>query len=176
MLLSHPARPMKPSRRSAWTTVSTESQITSRLTSDARMPSWPMLMPSLTVMVPNSIGKPPPARTPSLARSARRRNVMLQGVTSFQALAMPTCGFTKSASVMPIARSMARAGALVMPSVTSRLRGFTSTGVPGVAGAGAVGCSEEASDMCLTLQRASGGTPARSGQVARDPDRVSYRR
>ena len=40
-------------------THSTESVMTSRLTSEARMPSWPMLMPSLTVMVPNSIGKPP---------------------------------------------------------------------------------------------------------------------
>ena len=32
---------------------------------------------------------------------------------------------------MPTARSIARAGALRMPSVTSRLRGLTSTGVPG---------------------------------------------
>ena len=105
--------------------------MTSRLTSEARMPSWPMLMPSLTVIVPNSIGNPPAARTPSLVCSASLRSVMLHGVTSFHAEAIATCGFTQSSSVMPTARSMARAGAFGMPSVTSRLRGLTSTGVPG---------------------------------------------
>ena len=39
MLLSHPAMPTKPSRRSACTTASTESQLISRLTSEARIPS-----------------------------------------------------------------------------------------------------------------------------------------
>jgi hypothetical protein len=52
---------------------------------------------------------------------------MLHGVTSFQAEAMATWGLSQSSSVMPIARSIARAGAFCMPSVTSRLRGFTST-------------------------------------------------
>jgi hypothetical protein len=37
-------------------TVSTESAMTSRDTSEARMPSWPIEMPSLTAMVVNSIG------------------------------------------------------------------------------------------------------------------------
>jgi hypothetical protein len=49
---------------------------------------------------------------------------MLQGVTSFQLLATPTCGLPKSSSVMPMARSMARAGARSNPSVTSYERGF----------------------------------------------------
>src|SRR3954453_9569776 len=89
-----------------------------------------MLMPSLTVIVPNSIGKPPAARTPSLVCSASLRSVMLQGVTSFHAEAIAICGLTQSSSVIPTARSIARAGALVIPSVTSRLRGLTSTGVP----------------------------------------------
>ena len=39
MLLSQPARPTNPSKRSPCTTVSTESVMTSRDTSDARMPS-----------------------------------------------------------------------------------------------------------------------------------------
>ena len=43
----------------------------SRDTSEARMPSWPMEMPSDTAMVMNSIGKPPAARTPSLASLAK---------------------------------------------------------------------------------------------------------
>ena len=47
------------------------------------MPSWPIEMPSDTAMVVNSIGKPPAARTPSLARLASRSSGMLHGVTSF---------------------------------------------------------------------------------------------
>jgi hypothetical protein len=54
--LSQPARATKASKRSACIIVSTESAITSRLTSDARMPSWPIEIPSLTAMVTNSIG------------------------------------------------------------------------------------------------------------------------
>ena len=100
--------------------------MTSRLTSEARMPSWPMEMPSDTAMVVNSIGKPPAARTPSLARLARRSSGMLQGVTSFHDDATATWGLSQSSSVMPMARSMARAGARSGPSVTSWLRGFMS--------------------------------------------------
>ena len=56
------------------------------------------------------------------------RSVMLHGVISFHELAMPTCGFTQSSSVSPIARSIARAAAFGLPSVTSRERGLMSTG------------------------------------------------
>ena len=98
---------------------STESAMISRLTSEPRMPSWPIEMPSLTAMVTNSIGKPPAARTPSFARLASRSSGRLQGVTSFQLDATPTCALPQSASVMPTARSIARAGARSMPSVTS---------------------------------------------------------
>ena len=75
------------------------------------MPSWPIEMPSLTAIVTNSIGKPPAARTPSLARLASRSSGMLHGVTSFHDDATPTCGLPQSSSVMPTARSIARAGA-----------------------------------------------------------------
>ena len=61
-------------------------------------------------MVTNSIGKPPASRTPCLARLASRSSGMLHGVTSFQLDATPTCALPQSASVMPIARSIARAG------------------------------------------------------------------
>ena len=54
--LSQPARVTMASKRSACMTVSTESAITSRLTSEARIPSPPMEMPSDTAMVTNSIG------------------------------------------------------------------------------------------------------------------------
>ncbi len=83
----------------------------SRLTSEARMPSWPMEMPSLTAMVVNSSGKPPASRTPILDRLASRSRGRLQGVTSFQDDATATWGLSQSSSVMPTARSMARAGA-----------------------------------------------------------------
>jgi hypothetical protein len=139
--LSRPARPTKPSKRSACITVSTESTITSRDTSEARMPSWPIEMPSLTVIVPNSRGKPPASRTPTLACSASLRSVMLQGVTSFHDEAMPICGFTQSASPMPTARSIARDGAFCMPSVTSRERGLMSTGVSFVREASLMACT-----------------------------------
>ena len=55
---------------------------------------------------------------------------MLHGVISFHELAMPICGFAQSSSVSPMARSIARAGAFCMPSVTSRERGLMSLMVP----------------------------------------------
>jgi hypothetical protein len=70
-----------------------------------------MLIPSLTVMVPNSSATPPLARTPFFALSASRRNEALHGVTSFHDDAIPICGFCQSASVRPTARNIARAAA-----------------------------------------------------------------
>ena len=116
--LSHPARVTSPSNRSACMTVSTESAMISRLTSEARMPSCPIEMPSETAMVTNSRGNPPASRTPSLARLAKRSSGRLHGVTSFHDEATPICGLSQSSSVIPTARSMARAGARVGPSVT----------------------------------------------------------
>src|SRR3954465_9737541 len=56
--LSQPASSTEPSSRSANITVSTESAMTSRETSEARIPSCPMEMPSETEIVPNSSGQP----------------------------------------------------------------------------------------------------------------------
>ena len=122
--LSHPASRTDPSSRSACMTHSTESAMISRLTSDARMPSWPIEMPSDTEMVPNSIGKPPAARTPSFEPCASRCRERLHGVISFHDDATPICGLSQSSSVIPTARSIARAGARSNPLVTSVLRGF----------------------------------------------------
>ena len=47
-----------------------ESAITSRLMSEAFMPSVPMVMPSLMAMVLNSMGVPPAARIPSFTLTA----------------------------------------------------------------------------------------------------------
>ena len=125
-LLSQPANVTIPSSRSACITASTESAMTSRLTSEKCMPSCPMEMPSDTEMVPNCMGNPPAACTPSLAAVASRANDKLHGVISFHEDAIPIWGLAKSVSPMPTARNMPRAAARSSPSVTSRLRGFRS--------------------------------------------------
>ena len=51
---------------------------------------------------------------------------MLQGVTSFQDDTTATCGLSQSSSVIPTARSMARAAARLGKSVTSWERSFRS--------------------------------------------------
>ena len=81
-------------------------------------------MPSETEMVPNCIGKPPALKTPSFDAFARRSSERLQGVISFHDEAIPICGLTQSASPIPTARSIPRAGARSIPSVTCPLRGF----------------------------------------------------
>ena len=122
--LSQPANVTMPSRRSACITVSTESAITSRETSEKCIPSWPIEIPSETEMVPNCIGKPPASSTPFFDALARRSSERLHGVISFHEDAMPICGFTQSSSPIPTARSIPRAGARSNPSVTSPERGF----------------------------------------------------
>ena len=82
---------------------STESAITSRDGSDDFMPSWPMAMPSVTVMVQNSRGVPPAAATPFFTACAWRISAMLQGAASFQQVATPTKGWWICAVVRPIA-------------------------------------------------------------------------
>ena len=54
--LSQPANSTEPSRRSAIMTVSTLSAITSRDTNEKCMPSWPIEIPSDTVIGQNSNG------------------------------------------------------------------------------------------------------------------------
>ncbi len=82
---------------------STESAITSRETSEDFIPSCPMAMPSVTVMVVNSRGVPPEDATPRLAACAWRESEMLHGAASFQVVATPTIGCVSCSSVTPIA-------------------------------------------------------------------------
>ena len=76
--------------------------MTSRLTSEAFMPSVPIVMPSETAIVLYSMGVPPAARTPSFTFSASRRRWKLQGIVSVQVLAMPISGRASSSSPNPI--------------------------------------------------------------------------
>ena len=73
MVLSQPTRTTIASNRLPRATSSIESVITSRLTSEARMPVEPMVMPSEMETVLNSIGVPPAARMPSFSDTASSR-------------------------------------------------------------------------------------------------------
>ncbi len=116
----------------AWAlhTVSIESAITSRETSEYFIPSVPIEMPSETVIVPKTCGIVPAARSASMARSASGAIPTLQGVRLLWALATPTMGFWKSASPKPTARSIERLGARSSPSVMARLRRRVVMSVP----------------------------------------------
>ncbi len=82
---------------------STVSAMASRLASEDFIPSWPIAMPSVTVMVVNSRGVPSAAFTPSFTAWAWRFSAMLQGAASFQQVATPISGWWISASERPMA-------------------------------------------------------------------------
>src|SRR6266540_4020170 len=62
IVLSHPTRITRPSKPLPRATSSIESAITSRLTSEAFIPSVPIVMPSEIDTVLNSMGVPPAAQ------------------------------------------------------------------------------------------------------------------
>ena len=126
MFLSQPPIASTASRLCPRTTVSIESAMTSRETSEHFMPSVPIEMPSLIVIVPKTCGMPPAARTPRAARSASSPIPALHGVIVLWLFEMPMIGLAKSASVKPTARSIARLGERLSPAVTTRLLRFRS--------------------------------------------------
>ena len=63
-----------------------------REANDDRMPSWPIAIPSVTVIVVNSRGVPSAALTPILTDCACLLRAMLHGAASFQQVATPTKG------------------------------------------------------------------------------------
>ena len=77
---------------------SIESAITSRLTSEAFIPSVPIVIPSEIAIVLNSIGVPPAARTPRLTCSASPRRWKLHGIASVHVFAIPIVGRRSAAS------------------------------------------------------------------------------
>ena len=122
MFLSQPPIASSPSIDWPRTTVSMLSAMTSRDTSEHFIPSVPIEMPSLIVIVPKVCGMPPARRTAASAASVSAPRPELQGVIVLWPLAMATIGLSKSASVNPTARSMARLGARWSPWVTVALR------------------------------------------------------
>src|SRR5580692_8960156 len=73
MVLSQPTTQTTASNICPRQTSSMESATTSRLTSDARMPSVPMVSPSEMAIVLNSMGVPPAARMPSFTLAESRQ-------------------------------------------------------------------------------------------------------
>ena len=102
MVLSQPTRQTRPSNRCPRATSSIESAITSRETSEARMPSVPIDTPSDTAMVLNSMGVPPASRMPRLTCTASSRWLRLHGIVSIQVVATPMIGLARSSSVKPV--------------------------------------------------------------------------
>ncbi len=130
--LSQPATGTTPSKRSAKHTVSIESAITSRLTSDPFIPSVPMEIASDTVIVPNMNGVPLDSDTPRFTSSTSGAIPKLHTVTSLCIDATPTNGWLISLSDKPIARIIDRCGARIAPSVVSHDRHFPSARLAGI--------------------------------------------
>ncbi len=101
MFLSQPPMATKPSMPAQPTTVSMESAMTSRETSEYFMPSLPIEMPSEMVMVLKTMALPPAAFAPFSDSSASLSMCMLHGVTLPQVEAMPMSGFLKSSGLKP---------------------------------------------------------------------------
>ena len=80
MFLSQPPTATTPSMLCAPQAVSIESAMTSRETREYFIPSVPIEIPSLTVMVPKSCGIAPAARTAASARRASTSSPALHGV------------------------------------------------------------------------------------------------
>src|SRR5688500_18144412 len=98
-----------------------ESAITSRLTSEARIPSVPIVTPSEIEIVLNSIGVHPAALIPAFACMASSRWLKLQGIVSIHSVATPMIGRARSSSVNPTALSIALAADFDAPSVSAAL-------------------------------------------------------
>ena len=101
IVLSQPDSATTASNRCPRATSSIESAITSRLTSDAFMPSVPIVMPSEIAIVLNSIGVPPAARMPSFTFADRRRRWKLHGIVPIHVFATPMSGLRRSSSREP---------------------------------------------------------------------------
>src|ERR1700727_3100189 len=84
------------------------------------MPGVPMEIPSDTVIVLKVTAFAPAPSAPAATRRVRSSICILQGVKLLHVDATPTCGFSKSASPKPTARSIDRLGACFSPSTTRR--------------------------------------------------------
>ncbi len=109
--MSQPAMATTASNMWASTTSSIESAISSRLTSEARIPGVPIVIPSEIAIVLSSIGVPPAARIPSLTFAPSARRWKLHGIVSIHVLATAMIGFASASSSNPMPFRYARAAA-----------------------------------------------------------------
>src|SRR5712691_8825163 len=121
LVLSQATRQIRPSNKWPRATSSIESAITSRETSEVRIPSVPMVTPSEIEIVLNSSGVAPASRMPRLTSWASSRWLRLHGIVSIHVVATPISGFARSSSVKPTPFSIERAPARSGPSVIVRL-------------------------------------------------------
>ncbi len=99
IVLSQPLMTTIASKWWALATSSIESAISSRETSEARMPEVPIVIPSEIAIVFSSIGVPPAARMPSFTLAASTRLLKLHGIVSIHECATPTIGLARSSAV-----------------------------------------------------------------------------
>ena len=121
IVLSQPEIVTRPSSMCPRATSSTESAMSSRLTSEVFIPSLPVVMASLMAMVLISIGVPPAARTPCITLAASCRWFQLQGMVPIWQWATPICDRARSSSVKPAPFIIARAAGRCGPSSRARL-------------------------------------------------------
>src|SRR5437016_10313825 len=107
-----------------------ESAIRSRDCSEKLIPSVPIEMPSLTPIVLKRNPTSPATRTPSFTFSASCSRCMLQGLPSYQMLAIPTCGFCMSSSESHVAYNIACDAPCDLGCVILELNLFGSTIIP----------------------------------------------
>ena len=81
------------------------------------MPPCPMAMPSSTAMVLNSLPTPPAASISPATSWPRSLRCTCPGTNWVKELAMAMMGFSKSSSVIPVARHRALAPAMLRPRV-----------------------------------------------------------
>src|ERR1700733_10384747 len=108
--------------------------MTSRDTSEYFIPSVPMPIPSVTVGNPKTCGIAPASLMAAITRSTRGWMAALQGFIVEWPFATPTIGFSKSSSLKPTARNIARLGERATPAVINweRLLSFvTAMSFPG---------------------------------------------
>ena len=121
IVLSQPTSSTTASNEWPMQASSMESAMISRLTREPFMPSVPIDTPSLTLMVLNSMGVPPPFWIPTFTCLARSRWLMLHGMVSIHVVPTPMMGLASAASSKPMALSIARAAARSAPSVIAAL-------------------------------------------------------
>ena len=102
--MSQPTMQTSASKSCACAISSIESAITSRETSEARMPGVPWDWLSDTAIVLNGSATPPAAATDATTRSESSSWLRLQGIVPVQVEATPMIGPESRAGSMPIAR------------------------------------------------------------------------